>query len=158
MKENPASQSSIFNRRTITLLVVYRLVRVLSLLAVVGFLSSRADAQFLYVNNNGTPNMISAFHFNSAGTLTSVPGAPFPTGGNGGLCFDIGSTRTIHPSGGRLYATNSASGNVSGFNIANDGSLTQVPGSPFPMSAGGNPIGVAASANGQFLFVGRGFF
>jgi len=158
MKENPASQSSIFNRRTITLLVVYRLVRVLSLLAVVGFLSSPADAQFLYVNNNGSPNVISAFHFNSAGTLTPVPGAPFPTGGNGGLCFDIGSTRTIHPSGGRLYATNSASGNVSGFNIANDGSLTPVPGSPFPMSAGGNPIGVAASANGQFLFVGRGFF
>src|SRR5882762_8951864 len=70
MKENPTSQSGIFNRRTITLLVLYRLVRVLSLLAVVGFLSSRADAQFLYVNNNGLgPNMISAFHFNSAGTL-----------------------------------------------------------------------------------------
>jgi 6-phosphogluconolactonase (cycloisomerase 2 family) len=158
MKENTASQSGIFNRRTITRLVLYRLVRVLSLLAVVGFLSSPADAQFLYVNNNGSPNVISAFHFNSAGTLTPVPGAPFPTGGNGGLCFDIGSTRTIHPSGGHLYATNSASGNVSGFNIANDGSLTSVPGSPFPMSAGGNPIGVAASANGQFLFVGRGFF
>src|SRR5437867_10549689 len=120
MKENPASQSGISNRRTIT-----RLVRVLPLLAVVGFLSSRADAQFLYVNNNGLgPNMISAFHINSAGTLTPVAGAPFPTGGNGGLCFDIGSTRTIHPSEGHLYATNSASGNVSGFNIANDGSLT----------------------------------
>jgi 6-phosphogluconolactonase (cycloisomerase 2 family) len=158
MKENTASQSGIFNRHTITLLVVYRLVRVVSLLAVVGFLSSRADAQFLYVNNNGSPNVISAFHFNSAGTLTPVPGSPFPTGGTGGVCFDIGSTRTIHPSGGRLYATNFGSGNVSGFNIANDGSLTPVPGSPFPMSAGGNPIGVAASANGQFLFVGRDFF
>jgi 6-phosphogluconolactonase len=158
MKENTTSQSGILNRRTITLLVVYRLVRVLSLLAVVGFLSSPADAQFLYVNNNGSPNMISAFHVNSAGTLTPVPGAPFPTGGDGGLCADPGSTRTIHPSGGRLYATNSTSGNVSGFNIANDGSLTPVPGSPFPMSPGGNPIGVAASANGQFLFVGRGPF
>jgi 6-phosphogluconolactonase len=158
MKENTASQSGIFNRRTITRLVLYRLVRVLPLLAVVGFLSSPADAQFLYVNNNGTPNVISAFHFNSAGTLTPVAGAPFSTGGNGGICFDIGSTRTIHPSGGRLYATNYSSGNVSGFNIANDGSLTSVPGSPFPMSAGGNPIGVAASANGQFLFVGRGPF
>jgi 6-phosphogluconolactonase (cycloisomerase 2 family) len=158
MKENPASQSGIFNRGTITLLVLYRLVRVLSLLAVVGFLSSPADAQFLYVNNNGSPNVISAFHFNSAGTLTPVPGAPFPTGGTGGICLDIGSIRSIHPSGGRLYATNYSSGNVSGFNIANDGSLTPVPGSPFPMSAGANPIGVAASANGQFLFVGRNFF
>jgi 6-phosphogluconolactonase len=158
MKENTASQSGIFNRHTITLLVVYRLVRVVSLLAVVGFLSSRADAQFLYVNNNGSPNTISAFHVNSAGTLTPVAGAPFPTGGTGGVCFDIASTRTIHPSGGRLYATNSLSGNVSGFNIANDGSLTTIPGSPFPMSPGGNPIGVAASANGQFLFVGRDFF
>ena len=156
MKENPASQSGIFNRCTITLLVLYRLVRVLSLLAVVGFLSSRADAQFLYVNNNGSPNVISAFHFNSSGTLTPVPGSPFMTGGNGGFCVDIGSTRTIHPSGGRLYATNYSSGNVSGFNIANDGSLTPVPGSPFPLSAGGNPIGVAASSNGAFLFVGRG--
>jgi len=158
MKQNPASQSGIFNRRTITRLVLHRLVRILSLLAAVGFLSSPADAQFLYVNNNGSPNVISAFHFNSAGTLTPVPGAPFLTGGNGGASLDIGSARTIHPSGGRLYATNFSSGNVSGFNIANDGSLTAVPGSPFPMSAGGSPIGVAASANGQFLFVGRGPF
>jgi 6-phosphogluconolactonase (cycloisomerase 2 family) len=57
-----------------------------------------------------------------------------------------------------LYATNFSSGTVSGFNIATDGSLTPVPGSPFPTSPGGSPVGVAASPNGAFLYVGRNFF
>lgn len=134
------------------------LVTMVLFLAVLGFFSPSADAGFLYVNNNGSPNSISAFEVNSDGTLTPVPGSPFLTGGNGGICFDIGSTRTIHPGGGRLYATNFSSGSVSGFDIHNDGSLTPIPGSPFPTSPGANPIGVASSANGHLLFVARQFF
>jgi len=124
----------------------------------VGFVNSPAAAQFVYVNNNASPNAISAFQVDSTGALTPVPGAPFSTGGAGGFCFDIGSTKTIHRHGGFLYATNYVSGNVSGFSINNDGSLTPVLGSPFPLSPGGNPIGVDSSPNQNLLFVGRNFF
>lgn len=128
------------------------------LLLIVGLVSHPAAAKdFLYVNNNARPNAVSAFKVGSDGSLTPVPGAPFPTGGSGGFCFDVGSTKNIHRHGGFLYATNYASHNVSGFSINNDGSLTPVPGSPFPTSPGGNPVGVASSADQQLLFVGHNF-
>jgi len=128
-------------------------------LILVGLVSSPAAGEsFVYVNNNGFANAISAFQVNSDGTLTAVPGSPFLTGGSGGLCFDVGSTKTIHPHGGLLYATNYLSGSVSGFSVGKDGSLTPVPGSPFLTSPGGNPVGVASASNANFLFVGRNFF
>src|SRR5438046_2383698 len=136
----------------------YWFMRVVLPLISFGVAGSVWAADFIYVNNNGRPNFISAFQVASDGTMTPVPGSPFPTGGSGGVCFDIASTKTIHPHGGFLYATNWSSGSVSGFSVASDGSLTPVPGSPFPTSPGGNPIGVASSSNAEFLFVGRQFF
>ena len=127
-------------------------------LAAAALISVPASGQFLYVNNNGSPNAISAFRVASDGTLTPLPGSPFLTGGDGAVCYDIGSVSAIHAGGGRLYATNYSSDNVSAFNIAADGSLTPVPGSPFPDTPGANPIGVASNSNSKFLFVGRNFF
>ena len=68
--------------------------------------SPLAAQQFVYVNNNSSPNAVSAFSLSPAGVLTAVPGGPFATGGNGGVCFDIDSV-SIRVVGPYLYATNS---------------------------------------------------
>jgi hypothetical protein len=112
---------------------------------------------FLYVNNDDFPvNQISAFKVFPDGTLSPVPGGPFPTGGFGTTCFDIdsagSSTIALNQT---LYATDPGSGDVSAQRINGDGTLTNL--GTFLDSAGSFPVGVATSINGQFLFVGDGF-
>ena len=112
---------------------------------------------FLFVNNDDFPNnQISAFKVFPDGTLAPVPGGPFQTGGFGTTCFDIdsvGASSTVLNQ--TLYATDPGSGDVSAQHINGDGTLTSL--GTFPDSAGSFPVGVAASSNGKFLFVGDGF-
>ena len=111
---------------------------------------------FLYVNNDGFPNQISAYKVFSDGTLEPVPGGPFPTGGYGVQCFDIDSaTSSTTVLNQTLYATDSGSQDVSAQRINGDGTLTSL--GTFLDSANSFPTGVAASSNGKFLFVGDGF-
>ena len=106
----------------------------------------------VFVNNNGSPNAVEAFHVNTTGSLTLVPGSPFPTGVSGkGTIPLIGS---IALTNNRLYVTNSnvESNSVSGFNIdATDCTLSAIPGSPW--AAGSFPMSVKANPAGTFLYV-----
>lgn len=111
---------------------------------------------FLYASNTGS-NDVSAFSIDpSSGTLTPVPGSPFPLASSGSLCsaftFVMGIAMAATPDGRFLMAGSPWSETITSFSIGADGSLTPVPGSPF--FAGGPPIGMKVSPNGKFLAVG----
>jgi YVTN family beta-propeller protein len=108
-------------------------------------LSITPNAQHLYVSLFGTGN-VTGFNVGAGGGLSTVPGAPFATGST-----PLGNTPT--PDGSRLFVWNH--GNAVGvWTIAGDGSLTQIAGSPFPVSAGHtNPFAGSVSPNGAFLYV-----
>lgn len=82
------------------------------------------DAQHLYVATR-ISNTVNAYDIGSDGSLTSIPGSPFATGGTNGKAL------AFTPDGSRLYVSNNGSDNISGFNVASDGSLTLIPGSPW---------------------------
>lgn len=83
------------------------------------------DGQHLYVATR-ISNTVNAYNIGSDGSLSSIAGSPFATGGTNGKAL------AFTPDGTRLYVSNNGSDNVSGFNVASDGSLTLIPGSPWP--------------------------
>ncbi len=116
------------------------------------------QAQFVYAHNDiGNPppgrNSVSVFSMDKIGVLTEVPGSPFHTGGLGGGGGFIASNRIVTV-GNFLYVSNSNSFDISGFSIdVESGSLTPVPGSPFPTGGiGGDAFSLAATPDGQFLY------
>ncbi len=121
-------------------------------LVLVGY--DHAQGQFVYVNNETAPNTVSAFQLNSDGTLTPVPGSPFPTAGVGGGIqgFVDFSNATIHVNNDFLFVCNTLSHTVSVFMIRPDGSLTAIPRSPFA-TGGRFPIAVTTNPQGTLLFV-----
>ena len=115
-----------------------------------------AQNNFIYTNNDISPNTVSAFRVNADGSLTLLPGSPFATGGNGGhdRTIDPEKITTATVSGrGFLYAANIADGTVSGFRInSQTGALVAVPGLPVPIGAVNSSPALASSPNGKFLF------
>jgi hypothetical protein len=94
--------------------------------------STRPPASLLYVLNDASPASISAFTIAADGTLSILPGAPFPAGGN--------SVFNHHPDalklcGGFLYAALATSNVIAGFSADANGALTPLPGSPFAAAA-----------------------
>src|SRR5262249_54199399 len=86
---------------------------------------------FLYAANN-VINDLSAFSINPAtGVLTAVPGSPFATGGDA----RSGMSLTATPDKKFLIATNGSSRTITVFNLAANGALSQVAGSPFNSGA-----------------------
>ncbi|HKD82416.1 MAG TPA: beta-propeller fold lactonase family protein [Candidatus Angelobacter sp.] len=137
---------------------------VISLL-ILGFLAVAHTAaaegpQFVYVESgvqSANGNSVLAFERHADGSMTPVPGSPFPTGGTGvqetHLVFgpyEADSSVFADHSRNLLFAVNSGSDTIAVFHIHADGSLTPVAGSPFP-SGGTDPVSVAVS--GDFLFV-----
>jgi 6-phosphogluconolactonase (cycloisomerase 2 family) len=105
---------------------------------------------FLYAANSGSNN-VGAFAINpSTGGLTAVAGSPFATGGS---ADGIGMSLTATPDDKFLIAANGASMTLTVFSIAADGSLIQVPGSPFASGAGGPLASAKTTADGKFLAV-----
>jgi len=99
----------------------------------------------IYVSNAGSDD-VSGFSVNpSSGSLTLVPGSPFPTGGVGGAGIALACT----PDGRFLAAANSGSSDITMFRIGSDGALTPVAGSPFAMDAVAH--GIKISPDGKFL-------
>ena len=86
-----------------------------------------AGADCLFVNTNGLT--VAAFGVQANGSLLTAPGSPFPTGDSGGALPAFGGA-ALSQTAARLYVTNANS--VSGFDIANDCSMTLLPGSPWP--------------------------
>src|SRR5437763_9891801 len=117
-----------------------------------GGLSSFVSAgSYLYVTDLNA-GAVAGFAYNSAnGTLTSVPGSPFPAGSTPVQAVQAGSQ------GKFLYVSNNndSAGGISAYNIDfNTGALTPIPGSPFPTgSAGSFPGPSAMVVNNNFLYI-----
>jgi 6-phosphogluconolactonase (cycloisomerase 2 family) len=103
---------------------------------------------FLFASNSKS-NDVSVFTIDPiTGALTPVAGSPFPTGGTGIAGIALAATPD-----GLLMAANSDGGshNITVFNIAADGKLTPIAGSPFPTQS--RPDGIKVTPNGKFLAV-----
>lgn len=110
------------------------------------------SGQFVYVTNPGL-GTVTGFAF-ANGVLTQVPGSPFFSGAGA-------AALTVDASDFYLYVTNpsatnpslpTTTGNVSGFNIASNGSLTTVPGSPFASVEGSGPSAIAIDPFNRFVY------
>lgn len=107
----------------------------------------------VYVESNDPGgNAIFAFSRAGDGSLTQLPGSPFPTGGLGVTPtfalgpFDADQEVILNPDGTLLFAVNGGSDTIAVFDVNIDGSLTPVEGSPFP-SGGSNPASVNLAGN-----------
>jgi len=112
-----------------------------------GAISVDVDPQgkFVYTANvNG--NTVSAYSVDtSTGSLTQIPGSPFPAGPNP---FFV----AVHPSGNFLYADNVNGQSVSAFTLDSiTGTLGEIAGSPFTVGSG--PRAMALDPAGKYAFV-----
>lgn len=112
---------------------------------------SDSTGTHLYAANQGSHD-VSAYTINrDNGYLTPAPGANFP---DAGWSTDI----AVHPSGKFVYVTTSdndeslpqTANSVTAFSVGSDGSLTQVPGSPY--QTGGEEFALAVDPNGKYLY------
>jgi 6-phosphogluconolactonase (cycloisomerase 2 family) len=119
---------------------------------------SNSFKEIVYVENNDTnQNAILAYVNNGDGQLQQLPGSPFYTGGTG-FRYNVqqvhanASDNGIIISNDRkfLLAVNSGSNTIAVFNIHSDGTLSPVPGSPFP-SGGVFPVSLAQWQ--QYIYV-----
>jgi len=104
-------------------------------------------------NATGGPTVVNVFNIASAGVLTSISGSPFTFGGlNSNVPF-------LSPNEKFLFVSNQFSnaneGSITVLNVAANGSLTEVAGSPFANPGGVFPCGLGTDTAGKFLFVGN---
>ena len=116
-----------------------------------------SQGNFVYTNDNFTPNTVSAFKVNSEGSLTLLEDSPYLTGGTGGGS-DIDAGKITTATAGKksfLYAANVADATIAAFVINPQGHLIAIAGSPFVAGTpnSGANFSLAASPDGQFLFV-----
>lgn len=114
--------------------------------------AAAAPIGWLYVNGN-LGDSVSGFAVEASGSLTPLPGSPFAAGGSGGAGFYASNRAVAIVDGGvrRLYVSKQASATVSAFDIASNGALTPVSGSPF--ATGLTDLGaLAATPDGACLF------
>jgi 6-phosphogluconolactonase (cycloisomerase 2 family) len=121
-------------------------------------LTVSASGNYLYVANQLT-NAVSGFQYDStSGALTPLTTFSVPAGTNPTALVML-PTLTAYPGSSFLYVANSGSNNISAFaacTVASascstpNGLLTEVSGSPF--SAGINPVSLAVTPGGAFLY------
>ena len=107
----------------------------------------------VYVESNDPKgNAILAYRRGADGSLTPLPGSPFPTGGAGVTPsfnlgpFDSDQEIVVDPAKGLLFAVNGGSDTIAVFKIREGGSLAPVAGSPFP-SGGSNPVSLGLAGD-----------
>jgi 6-phosphogluconolactonase len=99
----------------------------------------------LYVANSQSNNISGYSQDPSTGVLTPLPGSPYPAG-DGPASIVIAGAPVPSPFGPRLVmVANRLSNNVSVFSVAGDGSLSPVPGSPFPLGGAPSSVGIATN-------------
>lgn len=111
--------------------------------------------KFVYVNNDGVANAVSAFAIQGNGSLLEVDGSPFLTGGAGGAGgFFAANPIAIARSKNLLFAANKADSTVTVFTInPGTGALTMV---GLPVASGGtmdSSGSLAVDPASKFLFV-----
>jgi 6-phosphogluconolactonase (cycloisomerase 2 family) len=117
---------------------------------------------FVYVQSDD-PAGNAVFGFardNTDGSLTPLPGSPYPTGGLGITFtsalgpFDSDQEIIVNAAHTLLFTVNGGSDSIAVFKIRADGSLTPVAGSPFP-SGGSNPVSLGLSADDVLVVVNQ---
>ena len=100
--------------------------------------------------NTAGANTIAGFTQNANGSLTALPGSPFQAGGTG--LAGVGSQDAVKfaDNGRYLLAVDAGSNQISVLSVGSHGSLTPVPGSPFP-SGGVEPNSIAV--HGDLVYV-----
>ena len=94
------------------------------------------QGSLLYVANSGSNN-VSAFAIDaSTGALGAVTGSPFPTGGVGPSAVAVDADTSF------LYVTEQGSHDIAAFNIASNGALQPMKGSPFGVATAASAITV----------------
>lgn len=111
------------------------------------------DDRFLYVALEHT-HQIAGYEIQKDGSLSAVPGSPFLSG-------SIPHNFVFSEDGTTLYSANTAGsiiaglqtkeGSISAFDVAEDGSLTPLPGSPYPAQPGA--MAVNRSSDGRWLYL-----
>jgi 6-phosphogluconolactonase (cycloisomerase 2 family) len=97
-------------------------------------------------------NAIFGFARHPDGSLTPLPGSPYPAGGLGITPtfnlgpFDSDQNVIVNPAHTLLFAVNGGSDTIAVFSIGANGALTHVAGSPFP-SGGSNPVSVGLAGD-----------
>jgi hypothetical protein len=113
--------------------------------------------KFVYANTNSAPNYVSGFAIKADGSLESLPGSLFATGGagSGGGWFAANSI-ALAPTRNLLFAANILDSTITSFTLdPNTGELTAV---GAPVASGGtmgNGGSLAVDKDGNFLFVGN---
>lgn len=109
------------------------------------------DGAHVYVSNPDVGNNVgNVGGFNvdpTTGLLTPAPGTPY-TVGTGSHPLNM----AVSPDGDHLYVATRQTDTVNGYNIAADGSLSFIPGSPFA-TGGDNGKGIALTPDGDRLYV-----
>lgn len=104
-------------------------------------------------------NAVLAYRNDGHGNLTPLPGSPFRTGGTGYATkhelphfgpFDSDQNLVATPDRRRVFATNGGSDTVAVMDVADDGSLKAVEGSPFP-SGGKNPVSLGLAGDKVYV-------
>ncbi|MDQ2778917.1 MAG: lactonase family protein [Pseudomonadota bacterium] len=115
-------------------------------------LASR-DKKRLFAVNSGS-NTIAVFDIGDNGRLRQIEGSPFPSGGRSPVSLTIAGTRlyVVNSNGDADQLPNADAPNYTGFDIADDGKLTPIPGSTVSTVKGGYPSQVLASNDGTLLF------
>lgn len=91
------------------------------------------DSRRLFVGHRGCfPGLVMVYDVDVDGVATPVPGAPFDSGANEAVGFAVGSDGT------RLFVTHINDPLTAVMDVAADGSLSHIAGSPFPNSTFGN--------------------
>lgn len=106
-----------------------------------------AKKTLVYVHDRGATGQIAAFRLDSRGGLTTLAGSPFAAGDGGG-CGGNCSTLAYSARRNLLFAGGGDGLHV--FNVAADGSLSELSGSPF---GGVDFLGVAVVEKGDSTFV-----
>jgi 6-phosphogluconolactonase len=108
-------------------------------------------AEYLYsVNNDTGQNAVVVLSQNQDGSLTEVAGSPFPTGGKGLGGGDIDQQGAIRVRDKYVLAVNPGSDTVAVLRKGDGGTLSPVPGSPFPS---GGPAPLSVTIHGNLVYI-----
>ena len=86
----------------------WMLIALLFALAAMLPLQAQSQSSYVYVNNQTSPNSVSAYSVSAAGSLTQLPGSPFSTGGVGAdaplVCLGVRRATRLLRGAGRRHA------------------------------------------------------
>jgi hypothetical protein len=110
------------------------------------------DKQYLLTVNSGS-GTVAVFRINIDGTLSPVPGSPFPSGGETPVSIDMWQQYVIVLNkGSNPSAPTITKPNYTVFRLEGNGALTPVPGGKYELPAGVSPAQVAVSTTHSFVF------